>query len=72
VILDFTVIEHERLNDRFNAWKKDHDRVCKLFGRTSTIGGRFSFRILPTGIGTFVTAHCACGVETELSESEKF
>jgi hypothetical protein len=70
MILDFTVKEHETLNDRFRVWARAHEQVCKI--GFSSIGGRYSFRILPTGIGTFVTARCACGVETELSESEKF
>jgi hypothetical protein len=70
MILDFTVVEHERLDDRFRAWARAHEKVCKI--GFSSIGGRYSFRILPTGIGTFVTVRCACGAEYELSESEKF
>lgn len=70
MILDFTVKEHERLNDRFLEWKTEHRKQCQL--RPGTVGDLYSFRVLPTGIGTFVTVHCPCGAEAELSESENF
>jgi len=70
MILDFTVRQIEEYNDRFNLWWKEHRKTCQL--RSGTVGDLYSFRILPTGIGTFVTVHCPCGAEHELSDSSRF
>lgn len=70
MILDFSVRDLEEFTDKFNAWKTEHRKQCQL--QPGTMGDLYSFRILPTGIGTFVTAHCPCGAEYELSESNKF
>lgn len=70
MIFDFTVKQTEAFDDKYRVWVTEHRKICQLRG--GTIGDLYSFRILPTGIGTFVTAHCPCGAEYELSESENF
>lgn len=53
-----------------NQWALRHK--CKTAGQYGTAGEKYSFRFLPTGIGTFVDVKCSCGAEKDLSMSENF
>lgn len=48
-----------------NDWAVRHK--CSRKGHYGTVGDKFSFTFVPTGIGTFVTVHCSCGKEKDLT-----
>lgn len=49
--------------EKFKTWVVEHQKTCKL--RPGTIGDLFQWHFSPTGIGDFVSAHCACGVKCD-------
>lgn len=56
--------------DKYLAWRDEHQKTCKL--RPGSIGDLFHFRICPTGIGNFISVHCACGEGLDLNDYDKF
>ena len=56
----FTLTKEQ--TEKFDAWRKD-----KILPQ-STIGGAYTFKFTPTGIGTFVEVECADGTTLNLSE----
>ena len=57
----------------YEEWKTKHDKHCKLRGKDGAIGGRISFKFIPTSLGCIVRIKCACNSsdsELDLSHSE--
>jgi hypothetical protein len=52
---------------KFKAWEKEHKKKCKL--RPGTCGDLYSFNICPSGIGDFISVHCPCGAQADLTGS---
>lgn len=48
-----------------NAWAARHS--CSRKGMYGTVGDKFSYQFVPTGIGTFVSIHCSCGKSKDLT-----
>lgn len=50
---------------RANKWAVEHR--CKRKGHYGTAGDKFNFHFCPTGIGTFVSIHCSCGKQEDIT-----
>jgi hypothetical protein len=48
-----------------NQWAIRHR--CPRKGHYGTAGDKYSFKFVPTGIGTFVSVRCSCGKEKDLT-----
>jgi hypothetical protein len=48
-----------------NQWAIKHH--CLRKGHYGTVGDKYHFNFVPTGIGTFVSVHCSCGKEKDLT-----
>ena len=48
-----------------NTWAVKHK--CSRKGQYGSAGDKFYFRFCPTGIGTFVSIHCSCGKDKDLT-----
>lgn len=64
----FTITDEQEA--QFAAWKIEHQKTCDR--RPGTIGDLFQIHFLPTGIGDFVSAHCACGEKLDLNDYDSF
>ena len=48
-----------------NNWAIRHK--CSRKGSYGTVGDKFNFHFCPTGIGTFVSIHCSCGKDKDIT-----
>lgn len=69
----FPISEEER--NTIAAWKKQHDETVHGYKTAEdrltaggSIGGRYSYRFVPTSLGTSGTVRCTCGAEFEFQE----
>lgn len=54
--------------EKFEKWRKRHDKTCSLKLENKEI--RFSFRFRPTGLGNIVQAWCICGKKIDLTPDD--
>lgn len=55
----FYITDEEK--EAIDKWKKNHD--CTIKGPGGAIGGKYTYKFVPTSIGEFGTIECACGKE---------
>ena len=51
--------------EKMEAWKLEHKKTCFL--KPGTCGDLYSFDLCPSGIGIFISVHCPCGAECDLT-----
>lgn len=67
-MLDSIEFTKEEKN-QFESFMRRH-RHCQC---TSTIGGKFSYILTPTGLGTLIKIKCnVCGKERDVTDSENW
>ena len=63
--------------EEFCKWRQKHDKKCKLSPQNNrgslsnpcgAIGGRFTYKFTPTGLGICVAVECACGGKADLTD----
>jgi hypothetical protein len=62
----------------FIVYEEDKPKLAKWYkhkcpyanGKDGAIGGRFTYCITPTGVGSVYTIKCICGKELDLSHTE--
>lgn len=53
-----------------NKWLAEHTEACKMpYG---AIGGRYTYHITPTGIGTVTSVSCACGEKKDVTDYDSW
>lgn len=62
-MVNFVLDDDEKA--KFDAWESEHYKTCKL--QPGTAGDLHSFRLCPTGIGTFISVKCPCGASEDLT-----
>ena len=69
------------LNNLFKSLKDQFPELGKFYKHKCTInkiryqpsiGGKYTFQFIPTGIGTCILIKCACGKEIDLSHVERW
>ena len=55
--------------ERAQEWMKNHD--CEFHYADGMMGGKFTWRYIPTNIAQIVYLECACGKEIDLTKMEK-
>lgn len=57
----------DRQEEKIKHWENTHD--CSTRGQyKGAIGGRYTYKFIPTSIGVFCTVKCSCGAELDASE----
>ena len=49
-----------------DKWNEEHD--CKLKEYSGAIGGRLTYSVTPTSLGTVLIVSCCCGEEIDLTD----
>ena len=66
---------HGKELEMFNDWDRKHKKVCELLNDpdfSPAIGGRLTFSFTPTGLGSGVSAKCACGAEKDCTDIDSW
>lgn len=58
----------EEMYKKLQKWYEEHNNGDCTRKYHGAIGGNISFEIVPTSIGTFITAKCSCGATLELND----
>jgi len=75
--MNFTLTSDQM--SQLSEWMTEHNKTCKFSpsnnrdnpsSPTGAIGGRFTYKFTPTGLGMCVQAECCCGKEVDLTDVE--
>lgn len=53
-------------------WTSKHNEEVHKNRSAGAIGGRYTYKFTPTGLGTFASVVCSCGAECDLSKDYDF
>ena len=62
--LGFPISKEEK--DVINKWKKEHEKVHH--GGHGAIGGKYTYKFIPTSVGTISEICCSCGESFQFSD----
>ena len=65
------LILSEEEKKKFAEWNEIHKHICPCY-QSTTIGGRFTFQKIPTGLGDIDKVVCACGEELIFTDSSNW
>lgn len=65
------VLEEKELK-KYLEWREKHIKTCPLYMNDGAIGGRESFKFIPTGLGVIIKIECGCGGGIDVTDYESW
>ena len=64
---------------KFRAWEAEHNKTCRYYDDgtspecpSGAIGGQFTFKFTPTGLGYIITIKCLCGKDVNVTDFDNW